>query len=311
MTSVFDGNLEGLSSWLSRAKLAVRFIQEREKVRKRKSEGMPRPWTDDPILSTYRFCNVRRRDDRVSQWLIQNVFVPNEDDPTLMFQAAVARYINWPPTIAELQKVTLAWPTKRGWDPLATMETMNARAARGEKVFTGAYIITSVTLKPGETKPGWLSLRVWLPLWQAAFEKFTEARLDSQSGIATTTVAGALGFFQGRFGFGTFMAGQVVADMTYTKQFTPSDLYTFAPIGPGSTRGLNWLAGRPLDKPINQEVFNEELINFRRILLLEDAQFGDTSLHDIQNCFCEIDKYVRVLTGRGRPRSLYTPETRF
>ena len=45
------------------------WVAERERIRVRKESGQPFPWTDDPILATYRFCNVRREDDRVTIWV--------------------------------------------------------------------------------------------------------------------------------------------------------------------------------------------------------------------------------------------------
>ncbi len=51
------------------------FVHEREFIRLKKIAGSEPPYTDDPILGTYRFCNVRRADDRVSRWLTQNVLI--------------------------------------------------------------------------------------------------------------------------------------------------------------------------------------------------------------------------------------------
>lgn len=43
------------------------WVAEREQIRNRNEAGQSAPWTADPILETYRFTNVRRRDDRVSR----------------------------------------------------------------------------------------------------------------------------------------------------------------------------------------------------------------------------------------------------
>ena len=34
------------------------WIVERESIRRKKERGLPRPWTLDPVLDGYRFCNV-------------------------------------------------------------------------------------------------------------------------------------------------------------------------------------------------------------------------------------------------------------
>src|SRR5262245_39207311 len=48
------------------------WISEREAVRQRKEAGNSKPWTADPLLQGFRWCNVRRMDDRVSKWLEDN-----------------------------------------------------------------------------------------------------------------------------------------------------------------------------------------------------------------------------------------------
>lgn len=43
------------------------FAQEREAIRLRRAAGEGAPWTRDPIMADWSFCNVRREDDRVTQ----------------------------------------------------------------------------------------------------------------------------------------------------------------------------------------------------------------------------------------------------
>src|SRR3954452_21359493 len=50
-----------------------RFAAERLRIFLQRSEGRPSPWTDDPILRQYKFCNTFRAADRVSQYLIRDV----------------------------------------------------------------------------------------------------------------------------------------------------------------------------------------------------------------------------------------------
>ena len=50
-----------------------RFAAERQAIFHRRLAGDPEPWTTDSILGSYKFCNVYRASDRVSQYLIRNV----------------------------------------------------------------------------------------------------------------------------------------------------------------------------------------------------------------------------------------------
>ena len=51
--------------------ILVYWMIERDRIRTAKEAGKPKPWTTDPLLRDYRWCNVRRMDDRVSVWLAE------------------------------------------------------------------------------------------------------------------------------------------------------------------------------------------------------------------------------------------------
>ena len=48
------------------------FACERQNIFWKKLKGEEAPWTEDKILSTYKFCNSYRVNDRVSQYLLKN-----------------------------------------------------------------------------------------------------------------------------------------------------------------------------------------------------------------------------------------------
>src|SRR2546423_1636561 len=47
----------------------IDWISERTAIHTKKEAGHPPPWTDDPVLREWSFCNVRREDDRVTRWI--------------------------------------------------------------------------------------------------------------------------------------------------------------------------------------------------------------------------------------------------
>src|SRR4249919_3123124 len=75
------------------------FIHERYMIYIRKEAEDKPPWTDDPILRDYRFCNIYREDDKVTVWIRENWRKPNSDDPDLWFAMCVARLFNLPTTL--------------------------------------------------------------------------------------------------------------------------------------------------------------------------------------------------------------------
>src|SRR4051812_20144728 len=71
-----------------------RFAAERQAIYERRLAGAPAPWTDDPILRNYRFTNVYRASDRVSQYLIRHVVGPAESVEDLVLRVLLFKFFN-------------------------------------------------------------------------------------------------------------------------------------------------------------------------------------------------------------------------
>lgn len=106
------------------------------------------------------------------------------------------------------------------------------------------------------------------------------------------------------FGGTGFSAKEVVLDFLLTPLMSRvSDFDSWCPVGPGACRGLNRLAGRPLQKVPPSNVLMDELL----MLFHEAPQFypqmlaeeRPLALHDVQFQLCEFDKYMRVKNGGG------------
>ena len=281
------------------------WVYEREMIRIRKAEGHTAPYTDDPILNKYRFCNVRRRDDRMTQWMIQNMFTPYtyNDGQDLWFVAAVARYVNWPPSLFALAADGAIPERAEDFDPEAFVSTMDDLKERGVKIWGSAYMLYPGR-ETGSNKAETVARRFLEPLAKDAAnvrESLSENRVEALVSQLTKY-----------WGWNTFLAGQVAADLTYYPQELGSaeDLYDWAPIGPGSTRGLNRLLGRKLNATWKQAEFNSELKKVWKEIE-DQLDLDHFSLHDAQNCMCEMDKYWRTLNNEGAPRSIYKPETAY
>jgi len=279
------------------------WVAEREQIRQLKGVGVPAPWTQDPILQKYRFCNVRRRDDRMSQWLINNIYnyVGPEDD--LWFVSTVARYINWPPTLIALLVEGALPALAQDFDPHLFVEVLDKLKESGVKLYGSAYM-TYPAREKGSNKAETIAYRFLLPL--------VEGRVKIREVVASNRVDNVVNEISRYFGWSTFMAGQVAADLTYypMELGEAEDLYDYAPMGPGSQRGLNRLLDRSLNAKWYQTGFNEELKKVW-VEITSQLDLDEFTLHDAQNCMCEMDKYWRVIAGEGSPRSIYTPETAY
>ena len=99
-------------------------------------------------------------------------------------------------------------------------------------------------------------------------------------------------------GMGSFMAGQIVADWQTFGVIDGVDVDLWAPLGPGSRRGLDYIFGRSGDEgsgtKVNQDDAVKEMMTLHGQLTHRQYWLGSTmTLHDVQNCLCEFSKYVR------------------
>jgi hypothetical protein len=273
------------------------FIIEREAIRLRVAANEPATdrgqWTRDPILQQYRFCNVRREHDRVTRWISDNWRTPNATDPDLWFAMLVARFVNWPETLAEI-----GYPVP--WSSAKFMRVMGRRKENKLKCYGGAYMIRADSGTPGRSTAEYQVIEMFDPMWARCEE------LRPRTGDTLNSYHMMLGQL---FGLGSFMAAQIVADLKYVSPLREaSDWWTFAASGPGSRRGLNRVLDRPKDAPWTEENWRTELGRLQIIVAdrWDEATMGPPiHAQDLQNCLCEIDKYERVRLGEGRLRTLY------
>jgi hypothetical protein len=276
------------------------YMNERESIRLKKAAGAPRPWTKDEILNTYKFVNVKRLHDRTTQWALNNWYKPHADRPLgeQLFNCAVFRYFG----TMEFAKA-VDWQSTGYWQEWLEKNAAQMLAT-GEKVFTGAYIITS----GGSSGPKYQYVvrKVLKPFYE---RRNAIAELAQQS-RSWQQVAELMYKLPG-FGGSGFMTKEVLQDALLTPVFRGvRDASTWTPIGPGARRGLNRLYGRFLHERMTDEIALEQI---RYLLKLAPKHVSrnvmalDLTAHDIQFALCEVDKYMRVKNGEGRPRSLYTP----
>jgi len=283
------------------------FIWEREAIRLARENGHPAPWTNDPVLGKYKFTNIHRVDDRVSQWVLNHLITPYEERPDLWFALLIARLINWPPTLAALLERGVMPCAPAEFDASAFVGVVEGCKTTQSKVYSGAYMVYPTKMDPGGNK----SQAIAKHIIGAAVEKreAIQATLDRDD----PTIEGFVTVMSRCFGISTFMAGQVAADLTYASAGHLSradDIFTYAPIGPGSSRGLNYLLERAPNAGWTQENFNRELMKIHEAVV-ETLGIDTMTLHDVQNCMCEFSKYCRTVLGEGKPKTTYQPETEF
>lgn len=282
------------------------FVWEREAIRSARENEFPPPWTNDPVLAKYKFTNIRRKDDRVTKWIINNIIIPYENDEYLWFTLLIARLINWPPTLKALLEANVIPCTPNAFNAEKFSKTVESCKQKQAKVYSGAYMVYPTKMDPGGNKSQAIAKHIIGSVVQHS--SYINGVLWGEEAVIETFVD----VLSECFGISTFMAGQVAADLTYSKKHlgTASDLLSYAPIGPGSTRGLNYLLGRSPYSSWVQEEFNAALIEIDR-KIYEELDITDMTLHDVQNVMCEFSKYCRVVLKEGIPKTLFKSETEF
>lgn len=269
------------------------FMKARHDIYLDRKAGKPGPWTEDPVLANGRFCNIYRELDTVTIWIDENIRKPYADHPNLWFMLCIARYINWPETLAELIDLAenhnvAAWPSHPefncgekfiagnpdGFDASTLTWALTQIAKAGRKVYTGAYMIRAES----DPNAAWYSWskhkyiaeivlgRLWEDReeWAAFLEPdVSDARdeIAAREALRPSLEDVWSKFQQKRYvGWGPFMAYEVVTDLRHTRYLRDApDIYHWANAGPGAIRGLNRLYGRDLNAKPKPTTTNLEM----------------------------------------------------
>ena len=242
-------------------------------------------WTTDPIFQEFRFCNVYREQDTVTEWVDFHIRKRFEDHPDLWFMLALARFTNYIPTLTVLEHAGLF----NRWNSKAAVKALNKIEG---KVFTSAYIINGAL---GGPKIEQIMSKVLDPLYK-----------DPPPRIATT-LEDTFNQFLPYMGLGKFMVYEIVSDYRHTRYLKNApDILTWANAGPGAKRGLNRLLGMdkrsPLSIPSMLSMMQELLRLSRRAI---PKWMPAWEMREVEHWLCEYDKYERVRLGQGRPRQKF------
>lgn len=253
-----------------------------------KQAGRIAPWSQDKVFQETYFCNVRREDDKVTKFIRERY--TNPEDNLFEFNIVLARFLNWIPTLKILGYVTEYHPV--------TMKTLLESIALEGQVWGNAYIITTHGMPM--PKLHYLCFHVLSDVHKA---------LETiRMGCRGPTCKLAWMTLQEIEGIGSFLAGQIVADLKNTVGHPLNHAFDksfFVAHGPGSLRGVHWFrAGVP-----GQVAERNFPSMFKEIREYVDANWPDymppIDNQDLQNCLCEYDKYCRIATGVGRSKRKY------
>lgn len=205
----------------------------------------------------------------------------------------------------------VGWQDYDSFDFEMIKDTAESRLANGERVFTGAYVITNQGISAPKQE-------VVVDYFLKDLHKATPRLLEiTQRTQKWEKVAEEMRLING-FGGTGFMTKEILLDTTYTGFWNrtyedpkdgafsfPADWNDWTPIGPGARRGAARALGDDSATPISESKSMwviKELLGWKEMLWQHESDLVPT---DIQFQLCEFDKYERVRLGQGKPRSRY------
>lgn len=279
------------------------FANERLEMMYRRLDGK-QIFTDDPILTRYKFCNTYRICDRVSQYLVKNVqYGRTWNEKDLLLRTVLFRLFSWPPTWDAIGGDSLS---AKSFDLAVVMNLLDGRQSSGEKLYTHAFILSGMDAF-GESKKHRNHLRL---VQKMVFEDNLTDRVvgaESLKDVYTLLLSYPM--------IGRFMAYQLAIDLNYSTLIN-FDESSFVVAGPGAERGINKcfqsIGNNSLEDIIMYMVDSQEE-HFARLNLPFSGLYGrKLQAIDCQGLFCETDKYSRVkfpelTSNRTKIKSVYSP----
>jgi alpha-glutamyl/putrescinyl thymine pyrophosphorylase clade 1 len=276
-----------------------KFAAERQRIFLRRIRGEPQPWTQDPILGTYKFTNAYRASDRVSQYLVRNViYSGTQTNKEVSFRTLLFKFFNridtWELLQSGVQQICWEGYSYERYDTL-----ISAALDGGHRIYSAAYIMPS----GGGTFQR--KHRMHLRLLEKMMNEELPERITS-----CKTMHDAFLLLRSYPTIGDFLAYQYVTDLNYSEMLNFSE-NEFTVAGPGARDGIRKCfsdVGGMSDAEVIRLIAQAQFECFK----IEGIRFPSLwgrplQLIDCQNLFCEVDKYSRVahpeLTGRsGRTR---------
>ncbi len=286
------------------------FAAERQAIFERRLAGNSQPWSKDSIFLEYKFCNVYRAADRVSQYMIREVACNAAYDYTddQLFQIVAFRMFSKIETWESIKKIIGHAPTISNLVDGSLLSAVEYAKRVNGTIYTGAFILCA------NRAFGFAGKHL---NHLALFKKmFVEDKLGAKirKAKALSEVYELLHDYPL---MGDFMSYQIAIDLNYSSQvkFSEND---FCQVGPGAVRGIRKAfenTGDYTPNEIVQSMVQNQESEFKRLGLSFNGLWG-RPLHaiDCQGLFCELDKYCRVAapelkSERQRIKTRFSPSS--
>ncbi len=285
-----------------------KFAFERQNIFYKRLNGLSEKLTTDPILKQYKFTNAYRACDRVSQYLIKDVIYEGHNKYSvddILLRIILFKLFNKIETW-ELLRSKFGDISVDNFNVSKYKKFLDAEMNRGRVLYSNAYMMASGCKEFNVTRKHHAHLMLIIKMLKDNLAaKLQECRKMSE---------GYLLLLQYPL-IGQFLAYQYITDINYSDlvDFTETE---FTIPGPGARDGIRKCfksLGGLTETEIIKMMTDRQEMEFDRLGLDFKSLDGRPLQHiDIQNIFCETDKYCRVahpelsgLSGRTKIKQLF------
>ena len=268
------------------------FMQERMDIFWKRYEGANYPFTSDSILLNNKFTNVYRASDRVSQYLIKNVIYVNDEklnEEDILLRILVFKIFNKIETWEYLEH-EYGFLRVSNFDVDSISKSLSY-LIQHKPIFNSAYMMTDSHQNYNHLSSKhekWLNMVKTEMLNNGKFKEILKAKSLEQVFLILNDCSF----------LGGFLSYQYAIDFNYSTAIN-FDENSFVKAGIGSIRGIKKcfenLGKFSCEDAIRYTQDNLEKYQEKYGYDSFKNLFGrEPSLIDLQNCFCETDKYLRV-----------------
>ncbi|MCC5666786.1 hypothetical protein LC653_23560 [Nostoc sp. CHAB 5784] len=268
-----------------------RFATMRQEVFFNKINNVPPPWTGDPIINTYKFCNAYRASDRVSQYLIKNVIYDenrSKNEEEVILRILLFKIFNKIETWEYLENKIGDYIRLSNFDSNVYSDILQDAMNLGYVIYTSAYMsCASKEFGYDKKHQNHLALIDKMVVQDRVVNRIVKAK----------KFGGVFQILQEYPLLGKFMAYQLATDINYS-EIINFDENSFTIAGPGAERGISKCFldtdGKTYTDIIHWMTENQEK-EFQRLgLNFQSLWSRPLQAIDCQNLFCETDKYCRA-----------------
>jgi len=262
----------------------LQFTKDRHEIYIKRSQGQPAPWTADPVLQEFKFCNIYRELDRGTAYFINEVTKQERaDDNSGLVMSIIYRLVN-----NRLFFEYIGGIPELGWDMSAVVE--GARVySKQYGTFVGDSYMAFACSRKGETKADSLARVLdWLEVnfadWHSDVYSVADSPEEAHKALCKIPYVGP------------FIAYEIICDMFLINELEDFSINDWTNIGPGAKPALGILFPCSLSSQMDQ------IKEVQRLHNESDWPYEPLNLRNIEHSLCEWRKYTNLQLGTGKKR---------